>query len=310
MKPFMPPVPADHPPFVSLPVRYVSRHTGGHKLAVHLSGRFALDRPPLICLAGFHRNMTDYADFLRYYREEASPDWPVLLVDLAGRGRSSQLGSPSAYSSLSDAHDLVSVTRALGISRALFMGQGHGGQVVMALAAMHPGLIEGAVLIDAAPTPNTAAIVRLRSNLQQISSTRRQFHAQMIMRQMLSVDYPGRDEETLDMLAARTHYYDAKGQIRGLFDPALVRFLDQFGLDDEFVPQWPLFDGLSGKPLMLARTQTTDQLSVDMFHAMSDRRPDVIAERFAGSGSPALLNDDAEAGLVIDFISHILRNRR
>lgn len=131
----MPPAPADHPPFAKLPVHYVSRHVGGHKLAVHMSGRFALDRPPLICLAGFHRNMADYADFLSYYRKETSPDWPVLLVDLAGRGRSTYLGAPDAYSTMSDAHDLVALSRALGISRGIFLGQGHGGQVIMALSA-------------------------------------------------------------------------------------------------------------------------------------------------------------------------------
>lgn len=307
MKMFMPPAPVDHPPFAKLPVRYVSRHMGGHQIAYHMSGRFALDRAPIICLAGFHRNMSDYADFLAYYREEASPDWPVLLVDLAGRGRSSHLGNPDAYSSLSDAHDIVSLARALGIPKAIFVGQGHGGQVIMALGAVHPGLIEGAILIDAAPTPNPAGIVRLRSNLEQIASTRRQAHAQMIIRQMLAVDYPGRTPEELDRLSARTHYYDAKGQIRGLFDPALVRFLEQVSLDDEFVPQWAMFDGLNDKPLMLARTQITDQVTIEMFHTMSDRRPDAITETFAGSGSPALLNDDAEAGLVVDFVTHLVR---
>lgn len=299
--------PADYPPFAELPVRHICGSSGKRQLAVHFSGRFALDRMPLICLPGFNRNILDYTDFLSYYRREASPDWPVLLIDLVGRGRASYLGKPDSYSTVADAHDIGHLAKALGISRAIFVGEGHGGQVIMALSAHYAGLIEGAALIDSGPAQNPAGIVRLRSNLQQISSTRRQAHAQRIMRQMLAVDYPGRDEEALDALAARTHYFTENGQVHPLFDPALVRFLDQFSLDDEFEPQWDMFDGLSRVPLMLARTQHTDQLTVDMFYDMCDSRPDAVTERFAGSGSPALLDDDAEAGIVVDFVTSLVR---
>ena len=44
----------------------------------------------------------------------------------------------------------------------------------------------------------------------------------------------------LDVLAARTHYLDARGRVRGLFDPHLVKLLEPFEHDDILVPQWPL----------------------------------------------------------------------
>lgn len=301
--------PADYPPFVDLPVRHICGSSGKRQMAVHFSGRFALDRTPIICLPGFIRNMIDYRDFLSYYRREASPDWPIMLVDLVGRGRASYLGKPDKYSTVSDAHDIGQLAKALGISRAIFVGEGHGGQVIMALGAHHAGLIEGAALIDSGPSQNPAGIVRLRSNLQQIASTRRQAHAQRVMRQMLAADYPGRGEDALDELAARTHYFTENGQVRPLFDPALVNFLDRFSLDDEFEPQWDMFDGLSRVPMLLARTQRTDQLTIDMFYDMCDSRPDATTERFAGSGSPALLDDDAEAGILVDFVTSIIRNK-
>ncbi len=302
--------PADHPPFAALPVRTVSGVAAGHRLAVHVSGRFTADEPPLICLAGFNRNMTDFTDFMRHYREMASLDWPMVLVDLAGRGRSSFSGAPDAYSAVADAADLSTIARALGISRAIFIGQGHGGQVVMALGAQHPSLIAGAVLINSGPTTDPRGLVRLRANLQHIAGTRGANQVRHVMRQILSVDYPGLPEESLDALAARTHFIDRKGRAQPLFDPALIRFLDGFDLDDAFEPQWQLFDTLRAMPLMLVRTDLTDRLDTTTFTQMHTRRPDATTATFSGEASPALLNNDHEVAEIADFVMGLHRARR
>lgn len=302
--------PADYPPFAALPVHHISGANAAHQLAVHVSGRFTVNQPPLICVAGFHRNMTDFTDFVRFYRSMASLDWPIVLVDLAGRGRSSFHGSPDAYSAVSDAHDLSTIARALGIPSAVFIGQGHGGQVIMALAAQHPALISGAVLINAGPTTNPQGLVRLRSNLQHIENARGENQVLQVMRQMLSAEYPGLPTETLDALAARTHFVDERGRPQGLFDPSLTKFLDQFSHDDEFVPQWHLFDALSSVPLMLIRSQLTDRLSPETFNEMITRRPTAVTDRFAGEGSPALLNNEGEVSSIADFVMQMGGSRR
>lgn len=302
--------PADYPPFATLPVRYIRGGHAAHRLAVHVTGRFTVNLPPLICVAGFNRNMTDFADFVRNYRETASLDWPIVLVDLAGRGRSSFLGSPEAYSAVSDAHDLAVVARALGISRAVFVGQGHGGQAIMALAAHHPALIAGAVLINAGPTTNPQGLVRLRSNLQHIKDARGETQIKQVTRRILSVDYPRLPDEVLDALAARTHFIDARGQAHGLFDPSLVKFLDSFEHDDVFEPQWQLFNALAAMPLMLVRSQHSDRLRPDTLDEMISRRPSATVSQIVGEGSPALLNNGDEVGEIADFIMHMGGVRR
>lgn len=304
------PPPDDYEPFAALPVRYITSGDAAHTFAVHVSGRFTVEQPPLICVAGFHRNMTDFTDFIRHYRSTASVDWPIVLVDLSGRGRSSFQRKPDSYSAVSDAHDLSEIARALGISRAVFVGQGHGGQVIMALAAQHPALIAAAVLINAGPTTNPRGLMRLRSNLQHIASLRGDAQFRQGMRQILGADYPGLSDERLDRLAARTHYIDRRGFARGLFDPGLVKFLDRFGHDDEFVPQWHLFDALAPMPLMLVRTQLSDRLSVETFDAMIARRPTAVVERFTSEGSPALLDNEGEVGSIADFVMHLGGSRR
>jgi len=302
--------PADYPPFAALPVRHISGGDAVRRLAVHVSGRFTVNQPPVICVPGFSRNMSDFTDFIRHYRATASIDWPIVLVDLIGRGRSSYLRSPDAYSAVTSAHDLSTIARALGISSAVFVGQGHGGQAVMALAAQHPALIAGAVLINAGPTTNPRGLVRLRANLEHVEGMRGDEQIRQVMRQILSADYPGLPGETLDALAARSHFIDKTGRARGLFDPALLKFLDRFSHDDEFVPQWHLFDALASMPLMLVRSQLTDRLDMDTFNGMIARRPDAMVDRFIGEGSPALLNNEGEVGSIADFVMQVGGSRR
>ena len=298
------PLPPDnYTPFGSLPVRYVTCGNAERRLAIHVSGRFTVDQPPIVCVSGFVRNMTDFDNFMRQYRLVASIDWPFVLVDLAGRGRSSDHEPGNSYSAISDAHDLSSIARALGISRATFVGQGHGGQVIMALAAQHPTLLAAAVLINSGPTTNPRGLVRLRSNLRYLESVRGTDQVQLAMRKILSADYPGLSDVELDSLAARTHFVDSKGRSHGLFDPELIQFLDAFDHDDIFEPQWNLFDALAHIPLMLARTQMTDRLDNDTFKQMIERHPGVATTRLAGEGSPALLNNEDEVEIIADFIS-------
>ena len=58
------------------------------------------------------------------------------------------------------------------IDSAIFIGQGYGGQVLMALGAQQPTLIAGAVLIDAGPMTDPRGLVRLRNNLRALEGTR------------------------------------------------------------------------------------------------------------------------------------------
>lgn len=300
----------DYAPYAPLGVKTIAGSDPRHVFAVHVSGRFTVDQPPLICVPGFTRNMTDFTDFISHYRQTASVDWPIVLVDLAGRGRSTGRRNAAAYSTVSDAHDLSTIAKALGISNGIFVGQGHGGQVVMALGALHPTLIAGAVLINAGPTTDPQGLVRLRSNLRHMDSLRGVAQIQNVTRQILKSDYPGLSGESLDRLAMRTHFIDKNGRARGLFDPALVSFLDRFTLDDEFEPQWSLFNALASMPLMLVRTQLSDRLNTKTFEEMCQRRPDAIVETYVGEGSPALLDDQGEVSAIADFVMQVGRTRR
>lgn len=292
--------PADHPAFSGLPVDMVTLEHGGLQAAVHVAGALVPGRVPLVCVSGYHRNMSDFADFLPLWRRFAG-ERPAVLIDLPGRGRSSDRPRAADYGSPRDAHDISQIVMALGIERAVFLGQGYGGQVLMLLAVQHPRLMAGCVLIDAGPVTSPRGIVRLRNNMRYIEGLRGRKQVMVGLRRMLAGDHPGTGDDRLEQLALRTHWLDRRGRARPLYDSALIRVLDTFSLDDVLAAQWPLFDALGPVPLMLLRTQLTDQLLRETFEEMVRRRPDAAALTIVGQGSPALLDEADEVAEIARF---------
>lgn len=298
-------VPDDHRAFLPLPVQAVTVGAGSERVAVHIAGRLGADRPPLFALTGYQRNMSDFTDFVPYFHRVMGEDWPVVLIDLLGRGRATDRRNKADYISTNDAHDVSAVADALSVDRAIFLGQGYGGQVVMALAARRPRLLAGTVLIDASPVSSPRSLIRLRENLLALDQLRGGSGVRGMPRRMLSTDYPGASESQLDALVLRTHYFDRRGRLQALFDRHLIKQLAQFELDDILVAQWPLFDALKAAPLMLMRTQLTDQLPRETMEAMARRRPDAVTLPIAGQGSPALLDHGEEIGAISAFVRHV-----
>ena len=304
-------VPEDHPAFAGLPVSHVTLADAQTRVAVHLRGAFRRTSMPLVCLAGYHRNMSDFTAFADYFQRLGPGNWPLVLVDLPGRGRSDDRPSNAPYSTLADANDVADILAALGIGRAVVLGQGHGGQVAMALAAHRPLLVGGTILLDAGPVTDSRGIVRLRNNLAHIAGLRGPKAVTAGFRRMLGGDYPGHGEAELDALALRSHWFDKRGRPHPLFDMKLIDQIKDISFDDILVAQWPLYEALKCAPLMLLRTQLTDQVRRETFEEMVRRRPDAEAITISGQGSPALFDDHAEIEAVAEFVFHVAgRTRR
>ena len=60
-------------------------------------------------------------------------------------------------------------------------------------------------------------------------------------------------------------------------------------------------------PLMLLRTQLTDQLPEAVLEEMMRRRPDAVSLEIGGQGSPALLDHAEEVGAIADFVRRVAR---
>ena len=296
------PLPTDHKHFVGLPARMVTVGSSAEQIAVHIAGRLGPGRTPVICVAGYNRNMADFAEFGRLAAPLLGDRQPLVLVDLKGRGRSGDRARIGDYSSLNDAADLIEVTRALAIEHAVFVGQGYGGQVLMALASERPSLMAGVVLIDAGPVSDPRGLVRLRVTLGDLIGVRGEASLTTMLRRMVTRDYPDAPEALVDDLAFRTHFVDRRGRLQPLFDPRLVDLLEPFELGDVLVAQWPLFDALKPIPLLMMRTQLTHQLRRETFEEMMRRRRDAEGYIIEHQGSPALLDNGDDVHPITDFI--------
>ena len=301
--------PDDHPPHAEMPVRAIRVGRADETVAVHVGGDLARPVPPLVCLGGYVRNMLDFRMFVSLAERLLGDGWPVVVIDLQGRGRSGRRRDARRYASPQDARDLLAVMASLGLGPSIIIGQGYGGQVAMTLAMDHPTLIAGAVLIDAGPVTDTRGVVRLRNNLDHIARLRGAEAIRSGYRRMLAADYPGASDAELGRLTQRMHAFTRRGRPVPLFDRRLVRALQGIGLDDVLSAQWPLFDALAHAPLLLARTQLSDQLRRETFEQMAARRPDAEAITLVGQGFPALLDDPAEVGPIFDFVRAVAQAR-
>jgi pimeloyl-ACP methyl ester carboxylesterase len=182
--------------------------------------------------------------------------------------------------------------------------------VVMALAAQHANLIAGTVLLDAGPVSDPRGLVRLRNNLRILEGHRSESGFRAMTRRILATDYPATPEHILDELAGRTHYLDKRSRVRMLFDPYLIEMLERFEHDDILVPQWQLFGALAEAPLLLMRTQLTEQLRRETFEEMLRRRRDAEGYVIEGQGSPALLNTADDVEPIAEFVRRTAKLRR
>jgi len=80
-------VPLDHKPFATLPVQFIETRDATVRAAVHVTAPLTRGKIPLVCIAGLQRNMSDFSDFVAYFRRLGTGNWPVVLIDLPGRGR-------------------------------------------------------------------------------------------------------------------------------------------------------------------------------------------------------------------------------
>ncbi|MGN6210329.1 alpha/beta fold hydrolase [Asticcacaulis sp.] len=216
-------------------------------------------RLPVICLHGLTRNSSDFEEVAPYI---AALDRRVIVPDLRGRGLSENDPDVANYHLWTYAKDILDLCDALGIGRAVFIGNSMGGLVAMVLSTLRPNLIQAAVLNDIGPTlaPKGQARISALAAMQRRAMRNWQDASAFIAEQYRLV-FP--DNTTADWLkfARRVFRKGRDGNLHLAYDPRITDAFKTLTMDSPAYDLAPCYDSLAhGRRILLIRGALSDVL--------------------------------------------------
>lgn len=246
---------------------------------------------PVVCLSGLTRSSEDFHELaLALSRDESRPR-RVLSLDYRGRGRSDWDKDWRNYDVKVELNDVLQVLTAAGIGKAIFVGTSRGGLITMALSAVRPTLIAGAVLNDIGPVIEARGLMRIRGYVGKLPTPRTMQEAVQILRQVSGTEFPALTEEQWQALV-RVTWRESDGQLVLNYDPSLMRTLEAADPEAPLPDLWPLFEGLKPFPVLVIRGEHSDLLSAETVQAMRERHPRLTAMTVPGQGHAPALDGD------------------
>jgi pimeloyl-ACP methyl ester carboxylesterase len=245
---------------------------------------------PVVCLPGLSRNSADFHELALALATD--PDRPrrVLALDYRGRGRSEYDPDPRKYDVTVELGDVVQVLTALDVGRAIYVGTSRGGLITMALAATRPGAVAGAVLNDIGPVLEAQGLVRIRGYVGKLPDPRDYAEAGRLLKGLQGDQFPGLAEARWEHMA-RSTWKGRDGALVPNYDRALLTTLEGLDLEAPLPSLWPLFEKLSGIPVLAIRGELSDLLSAETLAAMATTHPSLTAITVPDQGHAPLLDE-------------------
>lgn len=259
------------------------------------------DALPVVCLPGLARTSEDFHDLAVALCTDADRPRRVLSLDYRGRGRSEWDRDWRNYDVRVEANDVLQVLTAAGIEKAIFVGTSRGGLITMALSAIRPTLLGGAVLNDVGPVIEAKGLIRIRGYVGKLPTPRSMKEAAQILRQMADAQFPRLSEEQWERQARGT-WREHEGRLVLHYDPHLMKTLHALDLEMPLPDLWPLFGGLTAIPVLAIRGANSDLMAAETLQGMKERHPRLTAMTVPDQGhAPALEGD------LIEAISQLVR---
>ena len=244
---------------------------------------------PVICIHGLTRNSRDFEEVAPWI---AARGRRVLALDVRGRGRSEHDPKPANYQVPIYAGDVLALLGAAGISRALFVGTSMGGLITMALGAMNPAVVAGAVLNDVGPELSPVGLRRILGYVGgQKGPVTTWEEAAEFAKSINGVAFPDATAEDWRAFARRI-FREQDGRPVLDYD---ARISEAFAAYDPSLPQpdlWPLFQALAtGRPLLLVRGGISDLVDEAIGARMRETAPDMAYAEVPNVGHAPMLTE-------------------
>jgi pimeloyl-ACP methyl ester carboxylesterase len=280
---------------------YVSAQDG---LRLHVREYGGRTAPGLavICLPGLARTAADFEPLASALAGD--PDCPrrVLAIDSRGRGLSEHDPNPANYSIPVELDDILAVLTARALSTAVFVGTSRGGLIAMAIAAIRPAVIAGAVLNDIGPVLEPQGLMRIKSYVGKLPQPRNFEEGADILQRLFSAQFSKLSATQWLAFAHRT-WRDQGGRLILAYDPQLARALADVDPANPLPTLWPQFDALRRVPVMVIRGGNSDLLSAATVAAMQARHDDLMAIEIPDQGHAPLLAEPETIARLAHFVA-------
>jgi pimeloyl-ACP methyl ester carboxylesterase len=256
---------------------------------------------PVVCLSGLARSSEDFHDLAEALSQDASRPRRVLALDYRGRGRSEWDKDWRNYDLKIELSDVLQVLTTVGIEKAIFVGTSRGGLILMAMSAVRPALIAGAVLNDVGPVLEIEGLMRIRGYVGKLPIPQTMEEGAQILRKTSGLQFPGFTDEQWRAMA-RSTWRDRDGQLVLNYDPNLMKTLEALDPEKPMPDLWPLFEGMKPFPVLAIRGANSDLLRAETLAAMQRRHPRLTTVTVPDQGHAPALDGD-----VVQVIEHFIR---
>jgi pimeloyl-ACP methyl ester carboxylesterase len=242
---------------------------------------------PVLCLPGLTRTSRDFYPLAE--RMAGDPDNPrfVIILNSRGRGPSDYDKNPENYNVATEANDALQVLSAAGVGEAIFIGTSRGGLLTMAIAAMRPNVIAGAVVNDIGPVIDSMGIARIKTYLTKAKPVDSWEDAVAFMKMANFGHFTSLSDENWEQFAHMS-FRDVKGKPQKDYDKAIAIGLEAVDLSQPMPTAWPQFLAMSHCPVLVLRGENSDILPKHIADEMVERHPDCQSYEVEGQGHAPL----------------------
>lgn len=248
----------------------------------------------VLCLHGLTRNSADFAGLAGHL----SAHFRVIAADQRGRGRSEWDTDKTQYNLGVYVADMFALLDHLELEKVSLIGTSMGGLMSMLMAVTAPERFSRIVLNDVGPELATAGLERIRSYVGKGEPVTDWAGAAEASRLVNADAFP--DYGLEDWLAfARRTFHEVDGRPVPAYDPAIAEGMAP--QSEAVVPAdlWPVWEKLSGIPILAIRGGLSDLLSAETLERMEASHPRLKTLTLARRGHAPML-DEPEAVAAID----------
>ncbi|MGN7661863.1 MAG: alpha/beta fold hydrolase [Anaplasma sp.] len=246
------------------------------------------DKTPLICVHGMGGNCMCFD-----YLGRAISDFPVILVDVVGRGRSSWLKDNSLYNYDTYCNSMLHLAKYFDIKTCNYLGTSMGGIIGMFLAARFRDVLEIKKLIlnDIGPQISEKPLLELVKLFTQLPTFDDKIQARRYFETTLrNFGIEGEDQWNH---IVENRIMERDGKYIPTLDPgigiALEREVRKIGF---FFGAWDVWEQLECERILVLKGEFSNILTPDVLKRMLESKQNVDHIKYYGVGHvPSLLAD-------------------